>query len=272
MNRLRPYLRPALTGGLLAAAALWLLCFFIAGIDLFGGRLDLADTLCRMDLATDEAYLFFGSRFRAAVYQVGAVFLLGAAVGISTAPFAEDGPTLLKQSLLHFLITGLLAVAAGWFVYPPYVVLCLYIALYALIWLGRWVGWYMEATDLRALLGISPVPSPLKWRETLPYLFFALTAGTAVPLLLSLVDAPDVPVLTQLLYPFVLLPLACFYAGASLGRRSGLCPLFPPLCALCCLPVAALRLNVYPLLYLSLALVPALLGNLLGAWRRKKEG
>ena len=137
MNRFRPYLRPALAGGLLAAAALWLLCFFIAGIDLFGGRFDLADTLYRMDLATDEAYLFFGSRFWAAAYQVGTVFLLGAAVGISTAPFAEDGPTLLKRSLLHFILTGLLAVAAGWFVYPPYVVLCFYITLYALIWLGR---------------------------------------------------------------------------------------------------------------------------------------
>ena len=144
MNRFRPYLRPALTGGVIAAAALWLLCFFLSAIWLFGGRFDLADTLYRMDLATDEAYLFFGSRFWAAAYQVGTVFLLGAAVGISTAPFAEDGPTLLKRSLLHFILTGLLAVAAGWFVYPPYVVLCFYVTLYALIWLGRWVGWYMD--------------------------------------------------------------------------------------------------------------------------------
>ena len=227
MNRFRPYLRPALTGGVIAAAALWLLCFFIAGIDLFGGRFDLADTLYRMDLATDEAYLFFGSRFWAAAYQVGTVFLLGAAVGISTAPFAEDGPTLFKQSLLHFILT---------------------------------------------LLGLSPAPSPLKWRETLPYLFFALTAGMAVPLLLSFIDAPDVPVLTQLLYPYILLPVACLCAGISLGRRSGFCPLFPLMCALCWLPTAALWLNVYSLFQLLPALLPALLGNLLGAWRRKREG
>ena len=271
MNRLRPYLRPALTGGVIAAAALWLLCFFIAGIDLFGGRFDLADTLYRMELATDEAYLFFGSRFWAAAYQVGTVFLLGAAVGISTAPFAEDGPTLLKRSLLHFILTGLLAVAAGWFVYPPYVVLCFYVTLYALIWLGRWVGWYMEVADLRTLLGLSPALSPLKWRETLPYLFFALTAGMAVPLLLSFIDAPDVPALTQLLYPYVLLPAACLCAGISLGRRSGFCPLFPLMCALCWLPTAALWLNVYPVFQLLLALIPALLGNLLGTWDRARK-
>ena len=49
---------------------------------------------------------------------------MGAAVGISTAPFAEDGTTLCKQSLLDFVLTGLLAVAAGWFVYPQSGVLC----------------------------------------------------------------------------------------------------------------------------------------------------
>ena len=92
MNRFRPYLRPALTGGIIAAAALWLLCFFIAGIWLFGGRFDLADTLYRMDLATDEAYLFFGSRFWAAAYQVGTVFLLGAAVGSPPPPLPRTAP------------------------------------------------------------------------------------------------------------------------------------------------------------------------------------
>ena len=129
------------------------------------------------------------------------MFLLGAAVGISTAPFAEDGPTLFKQSLLHFILTGLLAVAAGWFVYPPYVVLCFYITLYALVWLGRWVGWYMEVADLRTLLGLSPALSPLKWRETLPYFFFALLLCDVLPFVLRALDARDVPVLTGLLLP-----------------------------------------------------------------------
>ena len=129
----------------------------------------------------------------------------------------------------------------------------------------------MEVADLRTLLGLSPAPSPLKWRETLPYLFFALTAGIAVPLLLSFIDAPDVPVLTQLLYPYILLPVACLCAGISLGRRSGFCPLFPLLCALCWLPTAALWLNIYPVFQLLLALIPALLGNLLGTWDRARK-
>lgn len=272
MNSLRPYLRPALIGGALAAAALWLLCFFIAGMDFFGGSFHLWDTLYRMELATDEAYLFFGSRALAAAWQVGTVFLLGAAAGVAAVPFAEETGTLLKQSLLHFSTTGLLAVAAGWFVLSPWTVLALYVPLYLLIWAGRWVGWYLELSDLRALLGLSPSPSPLKWRETLPYLPFALCAGVLVPLVLRLIDAPDVPVLSQVLYPYLMLPAACFCAGISLGRRQGLCPLFPLLCAGCWMPVAGSWLAFSPLLHGSLAALPALAGLLLGAhFRNRKE-
>ena len=68
------------------------------------------------------------------------------------------------------------------------------------------------------------------------------------------------------------LRVACLCAGISLGRRSGFCPLFPPMCALCWLPTAALWRNVYSLFQLLPALLPALRGNLLGAWRRKREG
>ena len=43
------------------------------------------------------------------------------------------------------------------------------------------------------------------------------------------------------------------------------------MCALCWLPVVLLRLNVYPVFYLLMALVPALLGNLLGTWDRARK-
>lgn len=273
MNRIRPYLCPALMGGVLAAAVLWLLCFFIASIDLFGGSFDLADTLYRMELATDEAYHFFGSRALAAAWQVTTVFLLGAAAGVATVPFAQEGGALLKQSVCHFLITGVLAVAAGWFVLSPWTVLALYVPLYLLIWAGRWVGWYLELADLRAQLGLFAAPSPLKWRETLPYLPFALCAGVLVPLVLRLLDAPDVPVLSQVLYPYLMLPAACFCAGVSLGRRQGLCPLFPLLCAGCWMPTAGCWLAFSPLLHGSFAALSALGGLLLGTHvRKKKEG
>ena len=43
------------------------------------------------------------------------------------------------------------------------------------------------------------------------------------------------------------------------------------MCALCWLPTAALWLNVYPVFQLLLALIPALLGNLLGTWDRARK-
>ena len=49
----------------------------------------------------------------------------------------------------------------------------------------------------------------------------------AVPLLLSFIDAPDVPVLTQLLYPYILLPAACLCAGISLGGAAASAPCSP---------------------------------------------
>ena len=201
--------------------------------------------------------------------------LFGAEVGVATLPFAGDGSALVGRTLAHFALTAAtvgLWVGLNFGVRETAAFLVPLALVYLLVWLGRWVGWYAEVSAIRERLGLAPGPSLFHWRETLPYLFFALTAGMAVPLLLSFIDAPDVPVLTQLLYPYILLPVACLCAGISLGRRSGFCPLFPLMCALCWLPTAALWLNVYSLFQLLPALLPALLGNLLGAWRRKREG
>ena len=75
----RMYLRRALLGGFLAWLALFLLCFFLASADLFGGRPDLMDVLSRLQLAPDRAYLAFGrSRVLANLYESAAVFALGA--------------------------------------------------------------------------------------------------------------------------------------------------------------------------------------------------
>ena len=99
---------------------------------------------------------------------------LGATLGAAALPFADNGPALLRCSLIHLGATALevsllLWVSVGlrdgraWALWMGILVL-----VYALIWLGRWVGWYAEVRQLRALLGLSPGPSPLKWRETLP--------------------------------------------------------------------------------------------------------
>ena len=138
---------------------------------------------------------------------------LGGAAGVATLPFADDGRTLLLHSGLHFAVTSalfLLLAAQFWSVWDWQALLLLEGALallYALIWTGRWIGWYAEIRQLRALLGLAPGPSPLKWRETLPYLPFALILCDVLPVLLRWAERElnggwiDVPVLSGLLLP-----------------------------------------------------------------------
>ena len=152
---------------------------------------------------------------------------------------------------------------------PRYILLwaALLAILYLLIWLGRWIGWYMEVAQLRALLGLAPGPSPLKWRETLPYLPFVLLVCAGLPLLLHWIDRTvivDVPVLSGLILPYILFPAAGFCSGISLGKRQGVCLLYPLACFLCNLPMVLLLFNGSALFHCFLIAVPALLGNLLG--------
>lgn len=91
--------------------------------------------------------------------------------------------------------------------------------------------------------------------------------------MLALLDAPDVPVLRALLIPCLLLPLGGFFPALSLGKRQGVCLLYPAASLLIFLPAS---LWVYggqriPLFW-GIALACPLAGNLVGAaWRRRKE-
>ena len=219
-----------------------------------------------------------GSAPLALVIQLALYFLLGAAAGVSTLPFADDGPTLLLRSLAHFALTaGLLTLTCtllgwAWSWQAMAVYLILLAAVYLLIWLGRWVGWYAEVSAIREKLGLPPGPSPLKWRETLPYLPFALLLCLALPMALRLLDAADVPVLSGLLYPYLLLPVGGFFSGLSLGKRQGLCLLYPVLCALCALvfiPLARLVSNMADWPLLPIAAGFSLAGVLAGAALRR---
>lgn len=215
----------------------------------------------------------FGSAPLAALVQSLLGGLFGAVVAAATLPFADDGKELVLRSLTHFAATAgsfsLLLWVCRWVDHPRYVVLwvCLLAVLYFLIWLGRWIGWYVEVTQLRVLLGLDPGPSPLKWRETLPYLPFALLVCVLLPLVLRWVDRTvmiDVPVLSGLLLPYLLLPAAGFCSGVSLGKRQGLCLLYPAVCFLCYLPMVFLLFNGSALFHCFMVAVPALMGNLLG--------
>ncbi len=196
---------------------------------------------------------------------------LGGAVGAATLPFADDGRSLLLHSAAHFGVTAVLFFlltfelgARGAELLAWQIILLL---VYAVIWLGRWIGWYVEVRQLRSLLGLAPGPSPLKWRETLPYLPFVVFLCDGLPLLLRWADhavSADVPVLSGLLLPYLLLPAAGFSSGLSLGKRQGWCPLYPATCFLCYLPMVWLLFNSSALFHCFMVAVPALGGCALG--------
>ena len=227
----------------------------------------------------------FGSPGLAALVQSLRGGLFGAVVAVATLPFADDGRALVKRSLAHFCATALsfsaLLWVCRWLDDPRFIPLWvgLLALLYAVIWLGRWVGWYVEVMQLRALLGLDPGPTPLKWRETAPYLPFVLLVCDLLPLALRWVDRTfvvDVPVLSGLVLPYFLLPAAGFCSGVSLGKRQGVCPLYPLVCFVCYLPMVWLLFNSSALFHCFMIAVPALMGNVLGwlyrrAVPKKKE-
>ena len=242
---------------------------------LFGGTMDFAFTFCFNSNVPEALGALLG-------FLLWSLF--GALAGIATLPFADGGRQVLLRSLCHFVLMGLTLWA--WvmlnFPYEPLPGLMLtfllpYGLVYVLIWLGRWVGWYAEAAQIREKLGLAPGRSFLKWKETLPHIVFALLLCLVVPLVLRLCDAHDVPVLSGLYDPYLLLPLGGFLSALSLGRRQGFCPLYPLSCTgaiLLFIPLARLCSNMDDWPLIPIALVSTLLGNALGAkdQARRREG
>ena len=219
------------------------------------------------------AVQFYGSAALALVVQLLLGGLFGAVVSLATLPFANEGKKLVLLSLVHWgatvlcfslLLTGCRWLDFGWDLLLWVALLTL---LYFLIWLGRWIGWYLEVIQLRELLGLAPGPSLLKWRETLPYLPYALLLCDLLPLILRWVDhtfVVDVPVFSGLLLPYLILPAVSFSSGLSLGKRQGICLLYPVLLFLCYLPIVFLLFNGSALFHCFMTSIPALAGNLMG--------
>lgn len=110
----------------------------------------------------------------------------------------------------------------------------------------------------------APGPVCLNGRATLRFLPPALLVCTLLPALLGGLAGE----LATVLAGVYLLPFGCLAIGMSLGKRHGLCPLFPVACALCLLIVVGKRTP-------ALCLVPALsalLGNAAGAYPRERGG
>ena len=118
-------------------------------------------------------------------------------------------------------------------------------------------------------------PSPLKWRESLPYLVLAAALFLLLRPLLAPLDGPDVPVLTGLLLPWLCYPFTAAVAGFAAGRQYGPCPLLPPAVLTAFLPNLLFFSPAYDLsqglAYAGIALVFNLLGALWGKLRQKQK-
>lgn len=121
-------------------------------------------------------------------------------------------------------------------------------------------------------LSLDPGPSVLGLREMLPWLGFAVVLCDILPPLLRLIDPPDVPVMTGLVLPWLLLPLGGFCSGFTLGKKQGFRPLYPVAVPLLYLPTVFLIYNSSALFHCAILFVAALLGCALGtaAGRKKK--
>lgn len=160
----------------------------------------------------------WGDPVTAALVQLCWSALLGAALGTASIPFRLERRTLLWSGL-HFLMTAAVLSLAGWQCrwFPRretwLLVLGLALLCYVLMWAVRWLGWRQDLRLLRRAAGL-PDGQPV-----LPWFLLAAAVELLLPWGLRLADAPDVPVLTGLFYPFLLLPVFCFLCGASLGKR-----------------------------------------------------
>ena len=265
-------LRRCLLGGLLCAA-------LVPGLIALSGVLSGAPALP----VTAAMLASFGLRLLPALgLEIVLSFAFGASLGAATAPFADDRRTLLRDSLGHLLLSGLLffllcalcRFGTGLGESTAFL-LGLFVLIYALVWLARWMGWYSDVLAIRDALGLS-APSPLRWRQTLVYAPLLLFLCAVLPVLCRFIDRAaraDVPVFSALILPFLLLPAGGFCAGLSLGRRAGFCPLFAPAALALYLPAVYLVFNPSALFQAFILFFAALLGTLLGAaLRRLRRG
>ena len=155
MDTKRLWLKRMALGGLVAVGAvlaLILLLNLLANGVIWGERLDYYN----FQFTTDRCAYEFGSAALAVTVELCCVFALGAAIGLATLPFAETWTSLLGLSILHFVITGGLALLAGWsyrwLSLSWQMFLAAYVVIYLVIWLVRWLVWYSELRRMRKAL------------------------------------------------------------------------------------------------------------------------
>ena len=219
----------------------------------------------------------WGNPVTAALVQFRWSGLLGAVLETAEVPFRLERRTAL-WSFAHFLLTAALFSLAGWqcrwFLYREtwLCLLGLLLLCYVLMWAVRYVGWRQDVRAIRKGVGLPEEPERPAWQKALPYGLLAAGVELLLPWLLRLADARDVPVLTGIFYPFLVLPLFCFFSAASLSKRCRVLWLaYPIFCGLLTVPCVFLLYNSSALFQTWAAACAALLGGLLGVFLRKKS-
>lgn len=219
----KEWLPRVLTGALAGVAVYLFLSWLTQPGALFGASMGFEFTFCFNSDVPEAVGLILGLLLWA---------LFGAECGVATLPFADSGKKLLARSLAHFAVTA--ATVGTWaavnFPYEPFFALPTFLiplaAAYLLIWLTRWVGWFSEVEAIREKLGLTPAPSPLKWREVLPYLLLlGAVYGLALPVLR--IFEGHYPVLTGFLLPYIVYPILAGAVGFHTGKHCGFTVLVP---------------------------------------------
>lgn len=219
----------------------------------------------------------WGNPVTAALVQFLWSGLLGAVLETAEVPFRLERRTALWSGV-HFLLTAAVFSLAGrqccWFPYREtwLCLLGLLLLCYLLMWAVRYVGWRQDFRAIRKGMGLPEKPEQPPLRKALPYAALAAGVELFLPWLLRLVDARDVPVLTGIFYPFLILPLFCFFSGWSLAKRCRrLWLAYPVLCGVLTIPCVFLLYNSSALFQVWVAIIAALFGGLPGVFLRKKR-
>ena len=215
--------------------------------------------------------------------ELALAFGFGASVGLAVPPMEGSGAAVAARTAVHLLCSSALFAGVCWMCGLPLsnwqglsLLLGLYWLMYLVVWLLRYLRWRAELDAIRRALGLAGPAAGGVWqvRPLRTHLLLAGALELLLPPLLRLLDPPDVPGLTGLFYPFLLLPFFCLAVGWSAGRRFGAALLLPAACGVLTLPGVFLIYNYTAMFQAGVAFVFALAGNLLGAlvrWRRGKN-
>lgn len=218
------------------------------------------------------------------VLELALAFGFGVSVGLAVPPMEGTGSAVAARTAIHLAASSVLFAGICWVCgLPPgnwqglTLLLGLYWLMYLVVWLLRYLHWRSELEGIRRKLGLAP-PAPVGGLSRLrllgPYFLVSGVMELAVPPLLRLAEgSSDIPVLTGLFYPYLLLPFVCLSVGWAAGRRLGLALALPAVCAALTVPHVFLLYNASAMFQAGVAAVFTLAGDLAGTLRRRiKEG